>query len=425
LRYLEDAVSKLAGTKSPIRGEAELLRGLARCMVGQKDTAVRALEARIGEVDSSESYLRSRLIAGLAFIYLVCGDLHLARVEAQRLQHESKKHQMGLAEAWSYYFLACTHLHRCELDAASLRFAQVTELRYVLEGRAAVDALAGLVLTQQIMGLENEAEETCQRLQEFAEELDERNYLCVARSCQARLAVLRGELDSAAEWVQSAGESSVPAELFSWLEAPSITQARILIADGSEQRVLEATKLLQSIRKLCESCRFTCQIIEVGVLQSLALEIQGRTEKALEALKEALSLAEPGGWVRPFVEAGAPIVGLLKRLRKQNLYADYFGKILAAFRDDEHALLQVVTKPQTTPSPATRPQPLVEPLTNREIDVLELLSKRFQNKEIAEKLFISPATVKSHLESIYQKLNVSKRREAIDRAIALKIIIRS
>ena len=428
LKYLEDAVSQLTGTKSPFLSEAELMRGLARCMVGQKDLAVQALEARIVEADSSENYLRSRLIAGLAFLYLVCGDLHLAREEAHRLQRMSKKHNLRLAEAWSYYFLGCTHLQTGEFEAASLHFEQAAELRYVLEPRGAMDALTGLVLTQLFMGLYDEAAESCRRLQDFAQELHERNYLSVAQSCQARLLVLRGDLNSAVEWGRSVTESPVPAELFSWLEAPSITQARVLIAAGSEQSLLNATKLLQSIRDLCESCRFKCQIIEVAILQSLALEKQGRANEALDALKEAVALAEPGGWIRPFVEAGPPMVDLLMRLRKQNVSVDHINRILAAFPDTE----------SIPPLPDLRSSnddlrfesrtvdqiqnSLVEPLTNRELDVLELLAQRLQNKEIAEKLFVSPATIKSHLESIYQKLNVSNRREAVDKANALKII---
>ncbi len=435
LQYLEDAVTQLSGTKSPFLGESELMRGLARCMVGQKESAVRTLEIRIGEAHSSENYLRSRLIAGLAFISLVCGDLNIARVEAQRLQNVSQKHNMRLAEAWSYYFLGCIHLQTGEFEAASLHFTKVAELCYVLEPRAVVDALTGLVLSQQLMGLSDEAEKSCQRLQEFALELQESNYLSVAHSCQARLSVLQGDLKSAVEWEQRFTESPVTAELFSWLEAPSITQARVLIAAGSGQSLANATKLLQSIRDMCEACQFECQIIEVAILQSLALEKLGRADQALDALKEVVALAGPLGWIRPFIEAGQTMADLLMRLRQQNVSVDYIERILAAFPDrasktplpdlrstNDKREFEAETIAQI-PDPKSKIQnPLVEPLTNRELDVLELLAQRLQNKEIAEKLFVSPATVKSHLESIYQKLNVGNRREAIEKAKKIGIL---
>ncbi|MBW1799595.1 MAG: response regulator [Deltaproteobacteria bacterium] len=412
LQYFEDSVSQLSGTNSPFLGEVELMLGLGRCMVGRKDPAIRGLKARIGEVDSSENYLRSRLIAALAFIYLLSGDLYAARIEAHNLQRMSRKHNLGLAEAWSYYFIACTHLHTGELEAASLLFSQAVELGYVLEPRAALDALAGLALTQQLMGLDEKAAESSRRLQEFVQELGGRNYLSLVQSCQARLSLLRGDLNSAVDWGRSVDESPVPAELFTWLEAPSITRSRVLIAAGSEQSLQKACKLLQSTRELCEACRFTCQIIETAVLQTVALEKLGRNDEALKALKEVLVLAQPGGWIRPFVEAGPPMADLLIRLQKQNVAVEYIESILAAFPP----------YPRPTVAPSPRPQPLVEPLTNREIDTLELLAERYQNKEIAEKLFISTTTVKSHLKNIYQKLNVGNRREAVEKARALGIL---
>jgi LuxR family maltose regulon positive regulatory protein len=425
LQYLEDSVSQLAGTKSPFLGEAELMLGLARCMVGKKDRAVRGLKDRIWEVGPSENYSMSRLIASLVFIHLLWGDLHLARREAQNLQAMSRKHKLGLAEAWSCYFLACTHLHVGELEAASLHFAQAVELRYVLEPRAALDALAGLALTQQFMGLGNEAAESCRRLEEFAQELHERHYLFLAQSCQARLSMLRGDLNSAVEWGWSVDESPVLAELFIWLEVPSITQARVLIAAGSEQSLLNATKLLQPIRDLCEAHRFTCQIIEVAVLQSLALDQLGRADEALHALEEVVALAGPRGWIRPFVEAGPPMADLLKRLQKQSDAVGYIERLLAAFREDERVVVVHEELEGTgAPSTSVNPQPLVEPLTNRELEILELLAQRLQNKEIADKLFVSIETVKTHLSNIYQKLQVSNRREADERAKSLGILTR-
>ena len=431
-QLLEEAVSQLAGKKSPFLGEAELMLGLALCQDGQKDQAVKALEARISEVDASENYLRSRLIAGLVFIYLLSGDLFKARVEAKRLQLISEKHSMRLAQAWSYYLIACTHLHTGEFEAASFHFAKAVELRYELEPRAAVDALAGLVLTQQFMQLEDEASESCQRLQEFALELNESNYLSVAQSCRARLSVLQGALRPAVEWGRSFDESPVLSEVFSWLEAPSITQVRVLIADGTEESLNKAFDLIRSLRQLSESCHFTCQTIEIAILQSMALEKQGRGEEALNNLEEVMVLAGPRGWIRPFVEAGPPMADLLKRLRKQNVAVDYIEKVLTAFPGHGPASKQKTSThdhmPPLHPLPPSQshpsPSPLAEPLTNRELEVLELLAQRLQNKEIASKLSVSPTTVRTHLQHIYQKLCINSRRKAVETAEALGILSR-
>jgi len=115
---------------------------------------------------------------------------------------------------------------------------------------------------------------------------------------------------------------------------------------------------------------------------------------------------------------------LLTRLLQRGKAVDYIERIMAAFENGRsHSGEDVSLHSSAPPHPVTpSPRPLIEPLTNRELDVLELLATRLQNKEIAEKLFISAETVKGHLKNIYQKLNAGNRREAVQSAKALGIL---
>jgi LuxR family maltose regulon positive regulatory protein len=395
--------------------------GVARQMCGQQETAIQALKQRLAEADPSDTLYISRLIAGLAFIFLLSGELTQAGEVLLRLDSLARKRGLSYTHAWSSYMLAWVHFHSHDLAGALAGFELSAEKLYIGNIKLSVDFLAGLALTYQAMCRPNDANEAMSRLLEFAREMDDPLCLFAARSCEARLALLQGDLTSAVRWAGSYEERPDPSTLFFWLEAPSITKARALIADGSEQSLLNATKLLQSIRDLCEACRFTCQIIEVAVLQSVALDKLGQDDEALATLEEVVTLAGPLGWIRPFIEAGSLMAGLLKRLHKQNVAVEYIEKILAACRDDEQFLVQrAAEQPMGSPRHPLRSssfsQPMIEPLTQRELDVLELLFERLRNKEIAEKLFISNDTIKWHLKNIYQKLGVNNRRQAVERA---------
>ncbi|TWT81485.1 HTH-type transcriptional regulator MalT [Planctomycetes bacterium CA13] len=432
-QHFNEALSKLKGEKTPYEGEAELLLGLAFCMEGKERLAVQRLEEKIERLDPSQNQLKSRLVGGLAFIHSICGDLRRSRLDAQRLQLVASKLRIRNTKAWASYLQACSHLNAGELGAATSCFADAAELRYVLEARATVDALAGLALCQQLRQLEDEADETVNLLQEFTRDLNERQYLSVANSIQSRLALLRGDSTQALQWARSANEEAIPSTLFLWLEAPPMTQARVLITAGSKRDLARAIQSLEAIRAVSESCRFTCQTIEAAVLQSVALDRQGLTEDAFDALDEALALAEKGGWVRPFVELGQPMASLLQRAPLENVSIEFVDRLMDAIPEIPKAEVskssgQARTNAAVVPSvPAgaeatSGTDSYVEPLTNRELETLQLLAERLYDKEIAKALSISVWTVRTHVKHIFEKLHVSNRRQAVVKAEELGLL---
>jgi LuxR family maltose regulon positive regulatory protein len=219
-----------------------------------------------------------------------------------------------------------------------------------------------------------------------------------------------------------------------WLEIPALTYCRALLAIGTDADLQEAEEKLLEYLELNEANHNTCQMIHVMLILSLTYRKQERPDEALAILEQAVVMAEPGRWVFPFIELGPQMAEMLRQLRKKNAFTDYIDRILDAFSENEmeagpHPLSPSLSRRSSeseggSPSPPGRPmtQPLVEPLTNREIDILELLEKRLQTKEIAEELCVSPETVKSHLRNIYQKLNAKNRREAVEKAKSLRIL---
>lgn len=434
LKHLENARSRLPEAYRELVAETEFDIALARHMIGDGESAIESLEEKIRTTISSDPMLMTRLVGAQVFIYLMSGDLKCAMPPAQRLKSVAKEDNNTHVVAWSNYLLALAQLQSYQLDEALQNFLIAAEQRDIIHRKSAVEALVGLVLTYQAMQRTDDAVDAMKQLLEFAQGKADPQHVAVAESCRARLALLVGDLTSANRWALSFdAEPHAPSACF-WLEVPLITQARIRIAAGTQEGLARALESLGSLGRQGTALHFTCLTIEIAVLQSVALEKLGRADEAIAALEETVALAGPLGWVRPFVEAGPVMVDLLQRLRVQNVSVDYIDKLLAAFPDDGKTAVpdsldskSAEERSLSTPSPS-RPvssfalQPLVEPLTNRELDVLELLAERLQNKEIADKLFISAETVKGHLKNIYLKLGVNDRRQAVKRVKALGIL---
>ena len=160
--------------------------------------------------------------------------------------------------------------------------------------------------------------------------------------------------------------------------------------------------------------------LKVMVLQSVALHAHGKKDKAVQLLGEALALAEPGGFIRLFLDEGLPMAQLLSEAAARGILPGYTGKLLAAFEAEAQKRQGESFLPPDSLPPGV--QPLIEPLTPREREVLRLIAAGRSNPEIAEELVIAVTTVKTHVKNIYGKLQVGNRFEAAARAQDLKLL---
>jgi LuxR family maltose regulon positive regulatory protein len=193
-------------------------------------------------------------------------------------------------------------------------------------------------------------------------------------------------------------------------EDPVLTwiQAQLARPDGAG---LEgAAGALAAHRRFCAGIHATLRLIHVLALEALLLAARDRREAALDALGQAIRLAEPGGIIRPFLDLRPSLAPLLRALATGPAAGGHVQRVLAAASGP--------AAPWSPRSPRLRLDDgiPVDALTPRELEVLALLEQRFSNREIAARLVVSPVTVKTHAHSIYSKLNARNRREAVARA---------
>jgi LuxR family maltose regulon positive regulatory protein len=227
--------------------------------------------------------------------------------------------------------------------------------------------------------------------------------------CQIRLCLAEKGPDEAARLSTAMQLGQTGALIFR--EQEQMVLARVLLA---QQRSHEALTLLARLAGEAEAGGRFGRLIEMLCLQAVAQQAQGNTAGAQTALEKALALGEAEGYVRVFVDGGAPMAGLLRLAAARGIAPQYARALLEALGEGE-------VGDATAPSPSRTP-PLVEPLTPRELEVLQLLGEGRSNREIAEALVITVNGVKKHTSNIYGKLGVHSRTQAVVRAQELDLL---
>jgi LuxR family maltose regulon positive regulatory protein len=188
------------------------------------------------------------------------------------------------------------------------------------------------------------------------------------------------------------------------------SQARVFLARGDISRALE---VLAPLREHMQAKGWLDELLKVMILLAVAYHLHGEKDKALQVLGEALAMAEEGGFIRIFIDEGAPMAQLLSEAAAHGVAPDYVRKLLAVFAAEYQSEVNSSLPPARS---------LIEPLSQRELEILQLIARGLSNHAISERLFIALSTVKGHNRIIFDKLQVQSRTEAVARARELGLL---
>lgn len=307
------------------------------------------------------------------------------------------------------------------LDTAS-RYLQEGIEKCQQTGNIAI-LLLGYIMLARVKQAQGDAESAYSLMQNI-EQILQTHYLpphnvALLAAWHARLALAQGDFARASRWAQER-QLRADDELSPRREREYLTLARVLIA---QQRPDEALPMLGQLLHLAEAQERTGSVIEILMLQAEALHASGEVKAAIEMLSRVLSLAEPEGYIRLFVDEGVPMARLLAQLHSRHRN-DQSGSI--GYREHLLALLgRAYDEDVSHPAVAVASSgmyPLGEPLSERELEVLRLIVTGYSNREIADRLVIAVSTVKWYINAIYGKLQVESRTKAIARARELNIV---
>jgi len=365
-------------------------------ILGRRTEALKFISETLSDDYRTGSLNAGKILVVKMVIHLNAGSLKSARDAA----HEALKiHEtVPVPVYWlchAYCFLGSIAYEQNDLNEAAEYFGKVEPYIYQVISRIYHECILGMSLVSEAKQERGKALEYADQAKSFAIQMNDPVSKLLSESLSSRLAILSGKKPFEPINLTASDESHT-----FYLEIPTLTLTEYLIRNP-EPDYRKALSIIEVALKQAKQRYNRRQEIQFLAVKSVALRCAGETDHALETLKESLRMAEPLGFVRSFVDRGPLMEELLNKLLNIRSIAPYVRHLLNAFKD---------AASRKNAASAF----LDSLLTNRELKILKMLALRSTYKEIAANLSISPETVKSHATSIYRKLNVSGRLEAIE-----------
>jgi len=411
----EDALQVIAPSRRYRTGYAHLSLSIALTSAGRVEEALRRtadfIERESSQIDaaSSRGYFARTLVSWHMGWLARCEQAAADQLQLAALNG------LPVVAAWGAVFLAACAFERGDLAGAARHTGEVIAKGERAHFMAVREAYFVQVLVYEAQGLRDEADRTLARIRELALGVESDYQVGMVDSFRARIALLRGDLAAASRWLEVSSSEAISGD-FRAHEQPALTRVKILIAQGDPSSLAEADQLLAAFAHFARARHLKLAMIESLAVQGLLREKQGNAAEADRLLQESLDLAAPEAITQRYAYLGAHFQPLLRRALAMRTAHPHARTVMAALDR------MLAAQKQPGVAVAAQPRTLVSLLTEREQEVIHLLAQRLTNIEIGELLFISPITVKNHVAHICEKLEVSGRRAAVQRAEELGLV---
>ena len=435
-KFLETA-ENLAPANSILMGEVAAAQAFLAQTIGNDEKLVRYSEQALALLPKADLSARSIVALNLGIAYWHKGEMEKTEQTLSEILSGTQQSGNKYAELTSLFFLGRVHAVRGQLRQAIDIFKEIVALnvrmpiiglvyldlsalsyelndleaceRYLEQGEEIIGTkahlefrIAGLMQKARLLAAKGDKVEALKMLESCGQisnsaDVPLRTQQRIA-SCIVEIAIACDELEKALAWAEKASQGADAHPFYRFL---SLSRVRLLLVKGETSDALEQ---INEWIQTADAAGWQYGMVHLCVLKALAVPDM---ETAVDSLVQALAIGQPEGFMRIFIDRGPELVPILREAALRGVHPGYVGEILAALerQPGQHAL-----------------PPEFEPLSEREMDVLRLLAAGLTNKQIADQLFVSISTVKSHVHHISSKLDVSNRTQAVARARQLNLL---
>ncbi|MCF6314441.1 MAG: LuxR C-terminal-related transcriptional regulator [Verrucomicrobiales bacterium] len=417
--HAESALGLLAADQWIEQGTLMIMQALLLQMEGLVNEAKALIFSAFEDKSLLETTFHTRLVAALCFIHWLEADLQGMLPFALELEQLGNKLDFAETISHALYFKAVVHYERNEIDEAEDPLTVIVEEYADVNFINTMHSTFALALVYEAQGRNDEAGILVKDILQRTLEIRSASLYATSEAVRAEINIRLGKVAEAAVWARAFKQSPRRANYRFFV--PHITMLRVLLAEGGDDSREDAMQLVLQLEDIYTQCHNRRFLIHVLALKALCLLRMQQQDLALESLHRAVILAQPGGFIKLFLDTGSELIPLFNRLKLDVEGLEYVGRILAGFTTEDGGGARKKFMPSGG-APLGLEDPLIDELTDRELEVLFTLASRLSNREIGEKLFIAPGTVKRHTNTIYRKLNVHGRRDAVAKARGLGLL---